>query len=279
MNEPMIHRATSDDGTEIAGSVFGHGPPMVLVHGACADGESEWGAVVPLLQDSFTCYLPSTRCRGRSGHHDDLAPPRLVEDVTAFVDSIGQPVRLAGVSGGGSVALGVAARSAAVTAVAAWEPPIFDALTDEVAAAFPDVLERMRELVAAGDSVAAARTFLDFVGTDEEMAGLAESGGLVEAARFIPVDIAEIEQAMTYEGPGPTDPSVLAKVTAPALLLCGRASKQQGWFDEGARFAAEHLPDGGIREVANAGHLTHLVRPEPMAHELRRFFAAVPAPS
>jgi pimeloyl-ACP methyl ester carboxylesterase len=279
MKEHRTHRAVSDDGTEIVGKVSGHGPALVLVHGACADGESEWGAVVPLLHDTFTCYRPSTRCRGGSGTSHDLSPPRLVEDITAFIDSIGQPVLLAGVSGGGMLALGAAARSAAVTAVAVWEPPVFEVLPDDVAAAFAGVLEGMRERVAADDPVEAARVFLGFVGNDEEMAGLAASDALPAAGQFIPMDIQEIEHAATAAGPSPTDPSVLAKITVPALLLLGAETRLRTWFDSGARFAAEHLPDGRIRAVPGTGHLTHLVRPEPMARELRLFFASAPAPS
>ena len=58
-----IHRAVSADGTEIAGRVQGHGPPLILVHGAYGDGEIAWKALLPYLTDRYTCYLPSTRGR------------------------------------------------------------------------------------------------------------------------------------------------------------------------------------------------------------------------
>ena len=84
-----IHRAVSADGTEIAGRVQGLGPPLILVHGGYGDGEIAWKALVPYLTDRYTCYLPSTRGRGLSSDNPDHSPPRLQEDVTAFVDSIG----------------------------------------------------------------------------------------------------------------------------------------------------------------------------------------------
>src|SRR6266545_1336367 len=87
-----IHRAVSADGTEIAGRVQGLGPPLILVHGAYGDGEIAWKALLPYLTDRYTCYLPSTRGRGLSSDNPDHSPPRLQEDVTAFVDSIGEPV-------------------------------------------------------------------------------------------------------------------------------------------------------------------------------------------
>lgn len=279
MAESRIHRAVSADGTEIAGRVYGDGPPLVLVHGACADGELEWGAVVPLLAGHFSCYLPDLRCRGLSRHSDDLTPERLVQDVVAFADSIGEPVGLAGASGGGMYALGAAAQSTAVAAVAAWEPVVFEVVDDRLVAEFQGVLERMGAEHAAGRDVDAATTFLSFVGTDEEMSALAASGDLDEAARYIAVDLKEIGQDTTDDSPSPTDPSVLAEVKAPVLLLRGTATKQGEWFRRGLRFAAEHLPDAQVREIPAIGHLTHQVRPEPLGRELREFFASRLAPT
>ena len=61
MTGERIHRAVSADGTEIAGSVHGERPPLVLVHYAPHDGDIGWEAMVPHLTDWFTCYLPGTR--------------------------------------------------------------------------------------------------------------------------------------------------------------------------------------------------------------------------
>lgn len=123
MSENRIHRAISADGTEIAGRVHGQGPPLVLFHGAPHDGDLAWEALVPHLADHYTCYLPSWRGRGLSGDNPDRSPPRHEEDATAFVDSIGKPVFLAAWSAGVRTALGAAANSDAVTAVAVYEPP------------------------------------------------------------------------------------------------------------------------------------------------------------
>lgn len=101
MSTDRIHRAVSAAGTEILGRVHGQGPPLVLVHGGLEDGDLCWASLLPALRDRFTCYLPSRRGRGLSGDSDDLSPERLVEDVTAFVDSIGPPVGIVGESDGG----------------------------------------------------------------------------------------------------------------------------------------------------------------------------------
>src|SRR5918994_3351006 len=122
MTDERIHRAVSADGTEIAGRVRGQGPPLVLVHGGIGDGDIAWAALLPHLTDRFTCYLPNTRGRGLSGNNPDHSPARLEEDVTAFVDSIGEPVCLVGWSGSGAWVLGAAAHSGSVAAVAAYGP-------------------------------------------------------------------------------------------------------------------------------------------------------------
>jgi pimeloyl-ACP methyl ester carboxylesterase len=101
-----IHAAVAADGTEIVGRVVGQGPPLVLVHGAVADGESEWADLVPLLAGRFTCYLPSTRGGGLSGDHPDHSVDTRVDDVVTYVESIGKPASMLGVSGGGMLALG-----------------------------------------------------------------------------------------------------------------------------------------------------------------------------
>lgn len=110
--EPVVHRAISADGTEIAGRLHGQGSPLVLVHGGLGDGEGSWEPLLPYLTDRFTCYTMSTRCRRLSGQSSDLSPQRLIEDVTAFAESIGEPVGLVGLST--TWTLGAAAHTDAV---------------------------------------------------------------------------------------------------------------------------------------------------------------------
>src|SRR4029453_18684433 len=119
-----IHRAVSADGTEIAGRVQGLGPPLILVHGGYGAGAIAWKALLPYLTDRYTCYLPSTRGRGLSSDNPDHSPPRLQEDVTAFVDSIGAPAGLVGWSGGGAWVLGGAPHGDSVPAVTIYEPGV-----------------------------------------------------------------------------------------------------------------------------------------------------------
>jgi pimeloyl-ACP methyl ester carboxylesterase len=173
MTDERIHRAESADGTKIAGRVYGEGLPLVLVHGAPHDGDIAWEALVPHLIDRFTCYLPSLRGRGLSDDNPDHSPPRLEEDVTAFVDSIGEPVGLVGWSAGVSWALGAAAANGAVAAMAGYEPTIIPVMwrgrQRPEGRHVQDSSVRRLPMAGCDD---AARAFHDFICTDGEIAAL-----------------------------------------------------------------------------------------------------------
>ncbi len=267
-----LHRATSDDGTEIVGRVDGHGPPLVLVHGSLEDGDLCWEAMLPHLRHQFTCYLPSTRSRGLSGDSVDLTPRRRLEDMVAFVDSIGEPVQVFGESDGGTLALGTAASSSAVAAVAAYEPVVFEVADEEIDASMQSTLPLMAEAVAEGRPADAVQRFLEMIANDGERASLAESGYLQEAARYIPVFLRELEQDTTAAS-SPTEPSMLANIDVPLLLMHGSRSTFHDWFAAGVDHVAAHVPHAEVREIDGPGHFGVTLQPEAIASQLARFFS------
>jgi pimeloyl-ACP methyl ester carboxylesterase len=271
MRTEQIHRTVSDDGTPIVGRVEGSGPPLVLVHGAVADGESEWGELVPLLSDRFTCYLPSMRGRGRSGSHPDTSREAEVRDVTAFVESIGGPVALVGVSGGGMVSLGAAARTSALTAVVAIEPVAFEVMDGQVRARFEEVVASVARALAEDRALEGAGAFLEFAANDEEVAALSEADeGMDELVAYLPLDLEQFRDALAFAGPSPTAAGVLASIDAPTLVLHG-TDTASAWFTDSARYAAEHIPDATLHAIPGAGHFGHLVHAKRYAAEMVRF--------
>lgn len=279
MTADRIHRAVSADGTEIAGRVQGQGPPLVLVHGPVHDGDIAWEALLPHLTDRFTCYLPSLRGRGSSGDNPGHSPSRshFQEDVNAFVDSIGEPVYVMGWSDGGSLALGAAAHSDAVAAVAAYEPAVWALMREDDLARFGATVEQWSEATADGRLLDAAHIFHRFVCTDNEFAAL-DADYLDRQARLFPLLMQEIQHGMSDEGPQPTDPEVLGQIDAPVLVLLAQRTRLSTWFSDSAKHVAQHVADSYVRELPDLGHFAPLVAPESVAKELISFLESVRQP-
>jgi pimeloyl-ACP methyl ester carboxylesterase len=265
MQEDRRHRARSADGTEIVGVVCGTGPPLVLVHGSLADGELEWTDALPHLADRYTCHMMNTRGRGGSGDHPDRSSPRLVEDIIAYVESVGGSPALIGHSFGARLALGAASRGAPVRAVAAFEPPVYDAMDDALWSEWRACFERIRGLHASGRSEEAVRTFVGFVANAEEQAALADATDIMAAmVGYLPLDIAEFEAVSLAPAENPTDAAALARIGVPVLVICGDRSAQ-AWFAAGARHVARHVSDCRVRTISDVGHLGPLSAPGPVA--------------
>lgn len=266
-----VHRTVSADGTEIAGRVVGHGPAIVFVHGGLGDGDS-WRFMLPFLRDSFTCYPLSTRGRGLSSDNPDHSWDRIVEDVRAFAESIGEPVGMVGHSSGGALALDAASRTEVVSALALFEPTVFGIGADHERDGQRDErgFGRIHQLAEEGKSVDAVRVFVEEIAA----AGQPELDGLdaVGAYDAMAPNLAPFLQEMV-SGPGMTDPSVLARLAIPVLLVWG--TETTPFARTVVQLLAEQLPDAQVREVEGVGHFAPLLAPEPVADELSRFFSAV----
>jgi pimeloyl-ACP methyl ester carboxylesterase len=275
MTHDRVHRAISADGTTIAGRVHGQGPPLVLVHGRPHDGDVAWEAMLPHLTDRFTCYLPSTRGRGLSDDHPDHSPPRLQEDFDAFLDSVGGPVFLAGWSTGAMWALGAAAGSDAVAAAAVYEPTVIPVMKEDERASLIATVGEMSGAAAESRLVDAARAFHAWLGTEDEIAALS-ADFLERCAAVVPPTLRSIEQSMPYDGPQPTDPEVLAKVTAPVLLLRGERTRRGTFYADSEAHVARHVADARVREpLPGLGHWAPVLEPEPVAGAMISFFESV----
>jgi len=271
----------SEDGWTGSGCHFGRrhrdrrtstraGAPLVLVHGGWGDGEVAYQALVPHLADRFTCYTPSTRGRGLSGDNPDHSVYRLVEDVIAFIDTIGEPVYLVGWSGI-EPPLGAASHSSAVSAVALFEgyvPPVAD---EDDLASLGATIERTAAAAADGRLADAARAFAPFVFTGAELTAL--DGDFFERwGRSIPTMLQYFQQNLAGHAPRPYDPEQLAKISAPVVALWSRETTNSTWVSKSAQYLAQHVADGHVRELAGGGHFAPLVAPELLAKELTAFF-------
>ena len=274
------HHITTTDGATIGGNVQGDGPPLVYLHGMLGDGDLDWTPLVGYLEDQFACHLPSQRGRGLSGDHPDLSYGRQVDDLLAYIDSVGEPIGLVGWSGGAWPALDAAAQSDSVVALAAVEPESIGLAGEQEQAAFAAAVERAGELVSAGDLTAAIRPLADFVLNDKEIAALDDAGYLEAAARYIPNLLSYLQQLMEYMAHGGTigdDPTVLGSISAPVLVVQGSETKPLAIAS--ARHVADNVPNARVEEIPGAGHAVPLTHPEALAEALAEFFAVTRQPA
>ena len=81
-----------------------------------------------------------------------------------------------------------------------------------------------------------------------------------------------LQQGQSHEGAGPTDPEVLAKITAPVLLMVGQETLLN-IFADSVQYIAQHVAEPHVRELPGVGHYAPILAPEPFAEELIGFFA------
>jgi pimeloyl-ACP methyl ester carboxylesterase len=276
MRNQRIHSVTTSDGVTIGGTVHGQGPPLVFLHGAIGDGDLDWQGLLPHLTSRFTCYLPSWRGRGLSDDHPDVSLGRRVDDVLAYVDSIGAATGLVGLFGGAWFALAAAeARPEAVTAVASVGTAVFRLMDEQEQAALRDGVARTGELAAEGSLTDAMRAFAGSFFHDWEIAVAEEAGYFEAAGRYAPNLFNVFQQLMEYDGPDLDDPAVLATISAPVLVVHGSESKPfwKHFFTRSAQHVVEHVPDARMHEIRGAGIIAPLTHPTELAETLAEFFS------
>ena len=118
----------SKDGVPISVIKIGSGPAMVMVHGSASVALS-WASVLPELSRKFTLYVMDRRGRAPSGDGSDYSVQAEVDDITAVIAAVGQPVILVAHSYGAFLAVVAAAQGEPLRNVARmilYEPPVYD---------------------------------------------------------------------------------------------------------------------------------------------------------
>jgi pimeloyl-ACP methyl ester carboxylesterase len=231
----------------------------VLVHGTSAD-HTRFARVVPELAQRFTVYAVDRRGRGASGDAADYAIEREFEDVTAVVDAVGEPVTLLGHSYGGLCSLEAALRTEAVRRLVLYEPPI----PTEVEIYVPGMLDRMDELLAAGDGDAILTTFMTEVvrlppAQFEHFRSLPGWADRVAAAHTV---VREIHAHRAYRFDGER----WRGFTTPTLLLLGGDSPPL--FAAAIELLHETLPRSELRVLPGQHHVAMETAPALFAAQL-----------
>src|SRR5215467_5058815 len=114
---------TSPDGTTIGYRQLGHGPGVVLLHGAMESAQSHMQLAIALA-NTFTVYVPDRRGRGLSGPFGSTyGMQKEVEDLDALLTESGAR-DVFGVSAGGLICLEAALTLPAIRKAALYEPAL-----------------------------------------------------------------------------------------------------------------------------------------------------------
>jgi pimeloyl-ACP methyl ester carboxylesterase len=258
---------TSKDGTRIAFSRAGSGPPLILVDGAlCSRAFGPMPKLAPLLAERFSVFTYDRRGRGESGDTAPYAIEREVEDLEALVHAAGGSAYLYGASSGAHLALEAAKRTATIQKLAMYEPPW---IVDDSRPPVPeDYLPTLNALVAADRRGDAVKLFMGVVGVPSIMRALMPLmpmwGKLKAVAHTLPYDGLILKEHQTGT---PLRREEWAAVATPSLVIVG--GKSPAWMHHATQALADVLSDSRYRTLEGQ---THMVKPKPLVPVLTEFF-------
>lgn len=257
----------SADGTTIAFSKAGNGPPLILVDGAlCSRSFGPMPKLAAQLTPHFTVYTYDRRGRGESGDTPPYEPDREVEDIEALAEAAEGPVYVHGTSSGAALALEAAKHVRAITKLAVYEPPF---IVDGTKEPMPDdFVERMNGLLAEGRRGGAVKMFMRLVGTPAVfttvMACTPVWRKLKAVAHTLPYDMTLMQD---HQRGRPFAAGEWEAVKIPVLV--GAGGKSPAWITNGTRELADALPDAEYRVLPGQNHM---VRPQAIAPVLTDFY-------
>jgi pimeloyl-ACP methyl ester carboxylesterase len=249
----------SRDGTTIAYSRTGEGPPLILIDPAGGFRvASPISALAGRLAGSYTVITYDRRGRGESGDTPPYAVEREVDDLSGLIDIVGGGALVYGFSSGAVLALHAAAAGIPIRKLALLEPPI---PTDEDP---PDLTlgPGIERLVAEGRRGDAVELFQRSIGVpDEYIAGMRDEpwwAALESVAHTLAYDCV-VTSTITDK--------VLRRVAVPTLILDSTGSDDRfgGW----ARRIADRIPNAVQHSLPGEWHG---VAPDVLTDALIDFF-------
>jgi pimeloyl-ACP methyl ester carboxylesterase len=149
---------TSRDGTTIAFTKRGSGPPLIIVDGVfCYRQNGPATELASLLAQHYTVFTYDRRGRGESGDTAPYSVERETDDLKSVAKETGATPFLLGISSGAALTLHAVTRGVAAKRIALYEPPYG-------AGGSPCHLEeagkRLQSFISAGDRAGAVRFFM-----------------------------------------------------------------------------------------------------------------------
>ncbi len=244
----------------------GRGTPLVLVHGFPLD-QSMWTGQIDALAADCRVIAPDLRGFGGS----DVLPgtatmAQMAEDVAGLLEAlaIAEPVVFCGLSMGGYVAwqFAIKHRNRLAKLILCDTRAIAD--SPEAAAGR---LKTADKAMAEGASVVAEAMLPKLFGP----ATAKEQPAIVESTRQVMLNTKPegIAAALRGMAERPDVSSRLAEFNIPALLICGEHDGISPPAE--MRGIAEKMPSARFVEIAGAGHMAPLEKPEVVNVAMREF--------
>jgi pimeloyl-ACP methyl ester carboxylesterase len=147
---------TSRDGTTIAFTKRGAGPPLIIVDGAfCYRENGPATELAKVLAQHFTVFTYDRRGRGESADTAPYAVEREIDDLRALSREAGATPFAVGISSGGALLLQAVASGVGVRRVVLYEPPYLAGPNGP--RSLEDARNRLQSFVSAGDRAGAVR--------------------------------------------------------------------------------------------------------------------------
>ena len=253
---------TSRDGTTIAYSVLGSGPPLVLVDGAlCSRAFGPMPGYAKALADRFTVYWYDRCGRGESNDTAPYAVAREVEDLAAVIEAVGGSVYAFGTSSGAALVLQGMVAGLSIKKALLFEAPYVPTPVGGKTAA--QHAEALWGLVRADQRGAAVRYFMcDVIGMPKVM------GYLFGLFPMWP-KLKQVAHTLPYDLAITADEGILGErakaVKIPTMVAGGAKSPDS--LQQAVKKVAAAIPGSTLHWVPGATHNLSAAAAAPMAKE------------
>jgi pimeloyl-ACP methyl ester carboxylesterase len=255
-----MERIRSPASTTISYDKYGSGPPLVLVHGAFSDHQTNWEFVKPLFEPQYTVSAVARRGRGETDRTDGHSLEDESRDVVAVLQSIEEPVFLLGHSYGAHTALAAAAQALDRVRKLVLYEPAWPHIVGQ------DALARLEGLAQAGDWESLAVTFFH-----DTLSVPVEALDALQATALWPPIIADAKASLG-------DLRALSRydfqierfrgIRVPVLLQIGTESPRNLYVTDAL---AAVLPNVRIEELPGQAHEGMTTAPQMYAESVLRF--------
>ena len=241
---------TSRDGTTIAYTKQGSGPPVIIVDGVfCYRENGPATELASLLAQHYTVFTYDRRGRGESGDTAPYKVEREIDDLRAVAKEAGATPFVLGISSGAALTLQAVASGVGAKRIALYEPP-YEA--DGSPRPWQDVRNRLQSFISAGDRAGAVRFFMtDVFGAPR---------AFVFAMPFLMPTAWKRNKLVVHTAPYDlmilADRSVLnersSSISVPTLVIGGEKSPKG--LRDAVTAVANALPSGKIRFLSGQDH-------------------------